>query len=172
LSLCSFCYANADPAAAKMKVNAEAAIVAELAKLVPGIVTAPHDVPVWDCRVPGGCSLKRPDMLFRFEDRYIQIEVDEAGHAGYNCVDEDTRLEVIAADVGTPGLVLRLNPDDPRCFAKRHLSNGEAALQVIPSAFHALMGQACDAIKLYMAHPPPPTTIVIRLPSTASSSSS
>ena len=75
LRLCFFCYANADPTAAKMKVNAETAIVAELAKLVPGIVMAPHDVPIWDCRVPGGCSLKRPDMLFRFEDRYIQIEV-------------------------------------------------------------------------------------------------
>ena len=40
MSLCFFCYANADPAAAKMKVNAEAAIIAELAKLVPGIVAA------------------------------------------------------------------------------------------------------------------------------------
>ena len=111
-------------------------------------------------------------MLFCFEDRYIQIEVDEAGHAGYNCFDEDTRLEVIAADVGTPGLVLRLNPDDPCCFAKQRLINGEAALRVISSAFHALMGQTCDAIKLYMAHPPPPMTFVKRLPSAASSSSS
>ena len=111
-------------------------------------------------------------MIFRFEDRYIQIEVDEAGHARYNCVDEDARLEIIAADVGTPGLVPRLNPDDPRCFAKKRLVNGEVALGVIHSAFRALMDQACDAIKLYMAHPPPPMTIVNRLPSTASSSSS
>ena len=116
--------------------------------------------------------MKRPDLLFRFEDRYIQIEVDEAGHAGCDCVDEDARLEIIAADVGAPGLALRLNPDDPSCFAKKRLVNGEVALLVIHSAFRALMEQACDAIKLYMAHPPPPMTIVKRLPSTASSSSS
>ena len=111
-------------------------------------------------------------MLLRFEDRYIQIEVDEAGHAGYKRIDEDARLEISAADVGTPGLVLRLNPNEQRCFAKKRLINGEVALRVIPSAFHARMDQACDAIKLYMVHPPPPMTIVKRLPSAASSSSS
>ncbi|OLP88080.1 hypothetical protein AK812_SmicGene30603 [Symbiodinium microadriaticum] len=50
-------------------------------------------------------------MLFRLEDRFVQIEVDEEGHEDRSCADEDSRLELIAADVGLPGLVLRLNPD-------------------------------------------------------------
>ena len=61
--------------------------------------------------MPGGCTLKRPDMLFRLEDRFVQVEVDEEGHEDRSCADEDSRLELIAADVGLPGLVLRLNPD-------------------------------------------------------------
>lgn len=41
----------------------------------------------------------------------MQVEVDEVGHIYMDCGDEDARLEIIAADVGTPGVVLRIDPD-------------------------------------------------------------
>ena len=55
------------------------------------------------------------------------MEVDEEGHACYECEDEDSRLEIIAADLGRPGLVVRIDPDfkGQQCFRKVQLSNGE-----------------------------------------------
>ena len=35
--------------------------------------------------------------LFAWEERYLQVEVDEEGHAGEECEEEDARLEIIAA---------------------------------------------------------------------------
>lgn len=79
--------------------------------------------------MPGGCSLKRPDALFEWSDRYVQIDVDEEGHAGTECDVEEARLEVVAADLDQPGLVIRINPDQPACFRRRQLRNGETALE-------------------------------------------
>jgi hypothetical protein len=120
---------------------------------------------VWDCPVPGGCSLKRPDLLYILDDRYLQIEIDERGHASYDCYDEDTRLEVIAADVGLPGMVLRLNPDAPPCFGPKRLCNGEQALQIRDrAAFTALMDETCRSIETYLSCPPPSSLIRVNVP--------
>ena len=45
-------------------------------------------------------------------------------------VDDKLRLEVIAADLGRPGLVVRIDPNfkGRPCFKKVQLSNGETAL--------------------------------------------
>ena len=85
-------------------------MLAELQRRLPWLGERATQL-IWDCPVPGGCTLKRPDMLYRLEDRFVQVEVDEEGHEDLSCADEDSRLELIAADVGLPGLVLRLNPD-------------------------------------------------------------
>ena len=120
---------------------------------------------VWDCRVPGGRSLKRPDMLYVFEDRYVQIEVDELGHTDYDCHDEDARLEIISADIGLPGLVVRLNPDEPPCFGRKRLANGETVVQVKDAkAFGELLSAACGAIETYLSVPPPPSLIKLHFP--------
>ena len=94
--------------------------------------------------VPGGCSLKQPDKLYKLSDRYLHLELDEFRHADKTCVDEDTRLELIAADVGLPGLVLRLDPDDPPCFRHRQLCNGERAYERIEGLFNSLLAQAAE----------------------------
>jgi hypothetical protein len=158
-----------EPDKARLKVRREHYILAEVNRRLPELAGKSHEF-VWDCRVPGGCSLKRPDMIFVFEDRYIQIEVDECGHTEYACCDEDARLEIIAADVGLPGLVLRMNPDEPPCFGKKRLRNGETAVQVIDSnAFDDLLTVACGTIQTYLAVQPPPTLVRLHFPAHARS---
>ena len=94
----------------KTQVRREQLVLSEILRLAPELEE--HSMQwLWDCRLPGGCSLKRPDLFFEFPDRYLQVEIDEHGRERLACWDEDSRLEVIAADVGKPGFVLRINPD-------------------------------------------------------------
>ena len=93
-------------------------------------------------------------MLYVFEDRYLQLEVDENGHEDRSCADEDTRLEVIAADVGLPGLVIRLNPDFDECFGTKRLRNGERCVIVRrQEAYSALISSATAAIEEFFQEP-------------------
>jgi len=140
INLCWFCFASLYPEKAKLKVRKEHHILAELQRRLklPQISEI-----TWDCPVAGGCSLKRPDLLIDLPEMYIQVEVDENGHCGLDCADEDTRLAIIAADVGKPGMVLRLNPDIPgfECFRVILLQNGERALRAT-KFFELLMSRA------------------------------
>jgi hypothetical protein len=136
-------------------VRKEHAVLAELQRLVPQLTAASTQV-VWDCPVPGGCSLKRPDLLCAFSGRYLQIEVDEEGRQDTSCVDEDTRLEVIAADVDLRGLVLRLNPDYDGCLRFKRLNTGERYITVgNQDAWQALMGAAAVAARAFLEGPAP-----------------
>ena len=47
------------------------------------------------------------------------FEVGECWHEGRFCFNEDARLEIIAAYVGLPGVVIRINTDQPQCFPKK-----------------------------------------------------
>ena len=61
----------------------------------------------WDCPIPGGCSLKKPDMLWDMKLWYFHVEVDEDGNNHEDCRE---RLREIQRDMGgKPGLVLRVN---------------------------------------------------------------
>lgn len=124
---CWGCFAALYPDLAKLKVQKEHYVLAELQRRVENLSSA--HVVVWDCPVPGGCSLKQPANLFAWPERYLQVEVDERGHPEAECEDEDARLEIIAADLGRPGLVIRINPDQPHCFQTVQLRNGERALR-------------------------------------------
>ena len=86
-------------------------------------------------------------------DRYIQIEVDEFGHGGNACFDEDTRLEIIAADVGLPGYVVRIDLDNPVCFRRKRLSNGEAVQVVIDVPFNTLMAKSVQTLRVACVAP-------------------
>jgi hypothetical protein len=110
------------PNRAKMKVRKEHYVLAELHRLVPELLDSAETV-VWDCPFPGGCSLKQPDHLFAWPERYLEIEVGEEGIAGCECDEEDSRSEVVAADLGRPGLVVRIDPDfnGQVCCRKVHL---------------------------------------------------
>ena len=140
------------PDRAKLKVRKEHYVLAELERIIPELSAF---VSVWDCPVPGACSLKKPDRLYMLNDRYLHIEVDEFGHQGNDCFDEDTRLEIIAADVGLPGLVLRLDPDNPACFRRKRLNNGETAEQRIATTFDVLLQRAAEAARAFLTGPAP-----------------
>ena len=140
------------PDRAKLKIRKEHYVLAELDRLVPELSAF---VSVWDCPVPGGCSIKKPDRLYMLSDRYLHIEVDEFGHLGNDCFDEDTRLEIIAADVGLPGLVLRLDPDHPACFSRKRKSNGETVEVRLKKTFDLLLQRAAEAVRAFLAGPAP-----------------
>ena len=164
LRLCWGCFVALEPDRARVKVRKEHYILSELNSRMPELMGRAREA-VWDCRVPGGCSLKRPDMLYVFEDRYVQVEIDELGHADYDCHDEDARLEIISADIGLPGLVVRLNPDEPPCFGRRRLANGETVVQVKDAkALGELLSAACGAIETYLSVPPPPSLVRLHFP--------
>ena len=92
-----------EPEKARLKVRTEHYIVDEINRRMPELMAKARSA-TWDCAAPGGCSLKRADLLYIFDNQYVQVEVDEKGHASNPYYDEDTRLEIIAADVGLPGM--------------------------------------------------------------------
>ena len=162
--LCWSCLAAQYPDRAKLKVRKEHLMLAELQRRLPWLGERATEL-IWDCTVPGGCTLKRPDMLFRLEDRFVQVEIDEEGHEDRNCADEDSRLELIAADVGLPGLVLRLNPDAERVLKRRRLSNGEHCFCVGDAdAFNGLFDAAEAAVEAFVNEPAPESVRVLGLP--------
>ena len=117
--LCYTCLGTLFPGSVTLKVRQEHLILAEIQRQLPELEQWFVD---WDCPVPGGCSLKRPDMLWEMPCFYFQIEVDEGGN---NHEDDRDRLSEIQTSMGThrPGLVLRVNADG--LLRKRQHSDGE-----------------------------------------------
>ena len=106
-------------------------------------------------------------MLYRLDDRFVQVEVDEDGHEDRSCADEDSRLELIAADVGLPGLVLRLNPDAKRALKQRRLRNGESCFAVGDAeAFNELFDAAEAAVDAFLAETAPEGVRAVGFPAT------
>ena len=97
--------------------------------------------------------MKRPDLLFVFDTFYIQIEVDEYGHPQISCFEEDARLEIIAADVGKPGLVLRINPDAAPLLRKRKRKDGEIVWDAT-KLFAPCMERAAEFLGGILRNPP------------------
>ncbi len=76
---------------------------------------------VFDKKVKGGCSLRRPDVRLECFTHTIIIECDENRHKGYTC--ESKRIMQLFQDLGNrPLVVLRFNPDkndsSEGCFKK------------------------------------------------------
>ena len=133
LRYCWYCLASLWPDMVRSKVRKEQLILAEILRRVPSLEELAYHWQV-DCRVPGGCSLKRPDLLFLLPTFYVQIEVDENGHEKCPCLDEDARLELIAADIDMPGVILRINPDiAPPMLTRCKMASGEAAWKGSPA---------------------------------------
>ena len=78
----------------------------------------------WDCPVAGGCSLKRPDMLWEMPRFYLHLEVDEGGDRHE---DDRERLKEIHRSMGLhrPGVVIRINADG--MLKRVKLRSGERA---------------------------------------------
>ena len=65
---------------------------------------------IFDKRVEGGCSKRRPDVFIDFGSHCIVVEIDENRHANYIC--EERRLGEIYEDIGLRNVIfLRFNPD-------------------------------------------------------------
>lgn len=117
--VCFACLAALFPDKTKLKVRQEHMMLAEIQRRIGEL----EDYFVtWDCPVPGGCSMKRPDMLWRAPHFYFQIEIDEYGE-----IHEDSRerlLEIQNCSMeGLPAMVLRINPTG--MLTKRQHTNGE-----------------------------------------------
>ena len=73
----------------------------------------PHLTWFTDCRVPDGCSKRRPDLIVDLGYQVIVIEIDENQHDTYDCSCENKRLMEISQDVDhRPMVFVRFNPDD------------------------------------------------------------
>jgi hypothetical protein len=67
---------------------------------------------VWDKRVQGGCSLRRPDLLLDLGTHVIIVEVDENKHTDYECICENRRIMELSKDLlHRPIILIRFNPD-------------------------------------------------------------
>jgi hypothetical protein len=134
-------------------------VLAELERRCPDIFERANRC-TWDCPVEGGCSLKRPDLLLDFGLWMVDVEVDEQYHEDRRCWDEESRLNVIAADVQVPLAVLRLKVDNPPCFGLKRMRNGEPVLHARPP-FNQLMDRAEEWLRGTVERfggpiPPPP----------------
>ena len=65
---------------------------------------------IFDKRIEGGCSRKRPDVCIDFGSHCLMIEIDENRHVNYSC--EEKRMVDLYEDIGFRKIVfLRFNPD-------------------------------------------------------------
>ncbi len=88
----------------------------------------PNYTIIWDKKIDGGCSRRRPDFLIDFGAFVIIVEVDENQHEDYNCSCDNKRLCELSQDtafvndegetVHRPMTLIRFNPDD-------YMSNGK-----------------------------------------------
>ena len=110
------------PDIVRRKVRKEHLILSEIVRRVPQFTIRRTRVPfAMGLSRSGGLLFEtaRPDMLFLLPTFYVQIEVDEDGHDRHDRFDEGARLELIAADIGMPGVVVRINPDSAPPMLKR-----------------------------------------------------
>jgi len=100
-----FIFLNPDAPQARNFKTKELAVRDFIMASFPGISWA-HDK-----RVPGGSSLRRPDLMADFGTHALFIEIEENGHDfGYNCTTK--RVTELWEDVRQrPSYFLRFNPD-------------------------------------------------------------
>ena len=124
--LCYACLGSAYSDCVTLKVRQEHLILAELQRLLPGLEDWFLE---WDCPLTGGCSLKRPDMLWEMPRFYLQFEVDEGGQRHE---DSRERLDEIHSAMGgrLPGLVVRVNAEG--MLRKKQHHDGEIKYTATP----------------------------------------
>ncbi len=74
---------------------------------------------VCDKRIEGGCSKRRPDLLFDMGSHVVLVEVDENQHDTYDCTCEHRRLMEIFRGLNHHHIaMIRFNPDGYICPEK------------------------------------------------------
>jgi hypothetical protein len=67
---------------------------------------------VWDRKISGGCSKRRPDLFLDKKTHIVIVEIDENKHDDYECSCENKRIMQISQDVEhKPIVFIRFNPD-------------------------------------------------------------
>jgi hypothetical protein len=110
LKLCRNCYNHIVLGGSpRQLVRKEQYVLAELQRQLPEL----EDFFVlWDCPIDGGCSKRRPDMLFDFGIGSLVIEVDEDAHKSEDASCREKRMCEIYLDLGErPIVFIRFNPD-------------------------------------------------------------
>jgi Holliday junction resolvase len=65
----------------------------------------------------GSCLRYRPDFVFKYNDRFIIVEVDEDQHKRYPCECDQIRMINLCQDFGgAPVVFIRFNPDKYKSF--------------------------------------------------------
>jgi hypothetical protein len=113
---CAWCFMHLfpDKPMARNRKTKESAVVQYTKEHFPNM-----DI-VTDKRIYGGCSNRRPDILFDLGEQIIIIEVDENQHTDYDCSCESKRVMELSLDVGhRPIVFIRFNPDDYNTSSKK-----------------------------------------------------
>ncbi len=109
---CAACYWHLNPHETKTKLNGkELSWRQELVKFFDN--EEKNDVEIiFDKKIEGGCSRRRPDAFIDRLTHSIVLECDEYGHRGYDEICENKRIMEIFEDLGSrPIVFLRFNPD-------------------------------------------------------------
>jgi hypothetical protein len=110
LKLCINCYNHiALGGKQKKMVRKEQFVLAELQRQLPELESF---FVLWDCPIEGGCSNKRPDMLYDFGIGSLVIEIDEDAHKAEDPSCREKRMCQIYEDLAErPIIFIRFNPD-------------------------------------------------------------
>jgi hypothetical protein len=106
---CLFCYVNMFPekSVSRNYKTKEYAVV-EFVK-----TTHSNFDWIFDKKIEGGCSKRRPDLLLDLGYQIIIVEIDENQHIDYDCSCENKRIMELSQDLGhRPIIFIRFNPDD------------------------------------------------------------
>ncbi len=112
---CLHCFVHLFPGKKKKRnyQTKESTVATYLKEKFPGVIL------VTDKRVEGGCSKRRPDLLFDMGSHVVIVEVDEKQHDTYDCTCEHRRMMEISKDVSHRHTVMiRFNPDEYMCKEK------------------------------------------------------
>jgi hypothetical protein len=111
---------------------------------------------VYDRKVSGGCSKRRPDLACDFGSHILVVEVDEHRHEGYSC--ENKRLMELMQDFGMrPMVVVRFNPDAYGSVTSCWGTGKNGIQRVKPSKvveWKGRLGALLEAIRGYVGSPP------------------
>lgn len=100
--LCTYCSPNSRLAHDTRESRTAAALSLRLPALTP----------ICNRRVLGGCSRRRPDLLYDATTHFVVVEVDEDQHRHYDRGCEHRRMIEIGQDCGMPTIFIRYNPDE------------------------------------------------------------
>ena len=110
---------------------------------------------IFDKKIEGGCSRKRPDVCIDFGSHCLMIEIDENRHVNYTC--EEKRMVDLYEDIGFRKIVfLRFNPDgykEKKKYPTPFKYTKTGLLKLDETEFNRRMVQLIEKINDHKAEP-------------------